>query len=147
MTRYFEDFTVGEAIELGSVEVTEAAITGFAEQYDPQPFHIDAAAAARSPFGGLIASGWHTAALFMRLFADAVLLDSSSQGASGIDQMRWRAPVRPGDTLAGRATVLDARRSATAPNRGTVTVLSEMRNQDGTVVLSMKARCQFGTRD
>ncbi len=146
MTRYFDDFVVGEVIDLGSVEVTEAAILDFAEQYDPQPFHVDPEAAAESPFGGLIASGWHTCAMYMRLLCDGLLTGSSSQGASGIEELRWLAPVRPGDRLRARYTVVDATRSATKPNRGTVIFLSEMVNQEDVVALSMVGRGQFGTR-
>ena len=146
MTKYFEDFVVGEVVELGEVEVTEAAIIEFAQQYDPQPFHVDLDAAEASPFGGLIASGWHTCAMFMRLLCDGLILDSSSQGASGIEELRWLAPVRPGDTLRGRFTVVEAHRSSTKPNRGTVTFLSEMINQDDVVALRMVGRGLYGTR-
>lgn len=137
---------VGDVIELGEVEVTEAAIIEFGEQYDPQPFHVDPDAAVESPFGGLIASGWHTCAMYMRLLCDGLLTGSSSQGASGIEELRWLAPVRPGDRLRARYTVVDAAPSATRPNRGTVTFRSDMTNQDGVVVLSMVGRGQFGTR-
>ncbi len=146
MTMYFEDFTEGLVFELGSVEVTEAAILEFAEQFDPQPFHVDLEAAAASPYGGLIASGWHTCALYMRLLCDGLLADSSSQGASGVEELRWLAPVRPGDTLHGRYTVITAKRSETKPNRGTVTFLAELSNQDEVAVLSMVGRGLFGTR-
>ena len=147
MTKYFEDFQVGEQIELGEVEVTEASIIEFAERYDPQPFHVDPEAAAASPFGGLIASGWHTCALYMRLLCDGMILDSSSQGASGMEELRWLAPVRPGDVLRARYTVLDTSPSTTRPNRGTVTFRSEMSNQHDVVVLRMVGRGMYGTRD
>lgn len=146
MTKYFEDFAVGELVELGEVEVTEPAIIEFAERYDPQPFHVDTAAAEASPYGGLIASGWHTCALYMRLLCDGMILDSSSQGSSGVEELRWLAPVRPGDTLRGRFAVLDVQRSATKPNRGTVKFLSEMINQDDVVVLRLIGRGLYGTR-
>ncbi len=146
MTKYFDDFVVGEEIELGSVEVTEAAIVEFAEQFDPQPFHVDPAAARETPFGGLIASGWHTCALYMRLLYDGMISESSSQGSSGMEELRWLAPVRPGDTLRARYIVLDAQPSATKPNRGTVTFRSEMLNQDDVVVLRMVGRGLYGTR-
>ena len=146
MTRYFDDFVVGEVIDLGSVEVTEAAILDFAKQYDPQPFHVDPETAADSPFGGLIASGWHTCAMYMRLLCDGLLNGSSSQGASGIEELRWLAPVRPGDRLRASYTVVGATQSTTKPNRGTVTFRSEMVNQDDVVALSMVGRGQFGTR-
>jgi acyl dehydratase len=146
MTKYFEDFVVGEQIRLGEVEVTEAAIIEFAEQYDPQPFHVDPGAAEASPYGGLIASGWHTCAMYMRLLCDGMILDSSSQGSSGMEELRWLAPVRPGDVLRARYTVLDTALSATKPNRGTVTFRSEMVNQDDVVVLQMTGRGLYGTR-
>lgn len=146
MTTYFEDFVVGSELELGSVEVTAEAIIEFAERYDPQSFHVDPEAAKESQFGGLIASGWHTCALYMRLLADGLLLDSSSQGSSGMEELRWLAPVRPGDVLTARFTVLDAQPSATKPSRGTVTFRSEMLNQDDVVVLRMIGRGQYGRR-
>ncbi len=108
--RYWEDFAVGDVTELGSVDVTEREIVEFAERYDPQPFHVDPEAAVDGPFGGLIASGWHTAALFMGLFVRGILLDAASMGSPGVEQLRWTAPVRPGDRLTGRVTVTDARR-------------------------------------
>jgi acyl dehydratase len=146
MTMYFEDFVVGETLHLGSVEITEDAIVEFAEEFDPQPFHIDPEAARDTPFGGLIASGWHTCALYMRLMCDGLLNDSSSQGASGMEELRWLNPVRPGDTLSAQFTVLDAQRSSTKPRRGTVKFRSEMSNQHGDVVLSMTGRGLYGTR-
>ncbi|MEJ7799923.1 MAG: MaoC/PaaZ C-terminal domain-containing protein, partial [Ilumatobacter sp.] len=111
MTTYFDDFAVGDVFELGEIEVTEFDIVEFATKYDPQPFHIDVDAAEASPFGGLIASGWHTGSMYMRLLVDGLLQDSSSQGASGIEDMRWLAPVRPGDTLRARYEVVEAARS------------------------------------
>ncbi len=146
MTKYFEDFVVGEEIELGEVEVTEAAIIEFAERYDPQPFHVDPGAAEASPYGGLIASGWHTCAMYMRLLCDGMILDSSSQGSSGMEELRWLAPVRPGDVLRARYTVLDTALSETKPNRGTVEFRSEMVNEDDVVVLRMIGRGLYGTR-
>lgn len=146
VTKYFEDFVIGEVIELGEVEVTQPDIIEFAERYDPQLFHVDPDAAVTSPFGGLIASGWHTCAMYMRLLCDGMILDSSSQGSSGMEELRWLAPVRPGDTLRGRLTVLEAVPSATKPNRGTVKFRSEMINQDDVVVMSMIGRGLYGTR-
>ena len=146
MTRYFEDFTAGEVLELGSTTVSEEAILEFARQYDPQPFHVDPDAAAASPYGGLIASGWHTCALYMRLLFDGMMHDSSSQGSGGMEELRWLAPVRPGDELRARYTVLETKRSESKPNRGTVTFLSEMLNQDDVVVLRMVGRGMYGTR-
>lgn len=118
MTRWFEDYPVGSTWELGEVTPTEEQIVGFAREFDPQPFHVDADAAAASPFGGLIASGWHTAALMMRLVVDHYLSPESSLGSPGVDDLRWHAPVRPGVALRLRAEVLEARVSAGKPDRG-----------------------------
>jgi acyl dehydratase len=100
--RYFEDYAPGTTYECGSVSIDEASIINFAQQYDPQPFHTDPVAAATGPFGGLIASGWHTAGLVMRLLVDNYLSAEASLGAPGLDELRWPRPVRPGDTLAVR---------------------------------------------
>jgi acyl dehydratase len=137
--RYFEDYVPGCVHEFGSIQVTEADIIEFAKRYDPQEFHVDPAAAVHGPYGGLIASGWHTAALMMRMFAEDFLSKASSLGSPGIDELRWPRPVRPGDTLRVRVTVLEARRSRSKPDRGIVSSLAEVLNQDGDVVLSMKA--------
>jgi len=144
--RYFEDFKVGDVTEVGPVSVSEEEIVDFATRFDPQPFHIDPEAAKSSPFGGLIASGWHTTALFMGMFVREILLDSASLGSPGVEELRWTAPVRPGDTLTGRVTVTDVQPSATNPNRGTVFTTSEVFNQDGTLVMSLKARGFFARR-
>ncbi|MBA2450738.1 MAG: MaoC family dehydratase [Chloroflexi bacterium] len=144
--RYFEDFTVGESIELGSVQISAAEIIAFAEQFDPQPFHLDPARAEGSVFGGLIASGWHTAGLYMRLFAEGVLNRVPSFGSPGIEQLRWLRPVRPGDTLRARFTVLEVRPSTSRPDRGIVRSRGEMTNQDGEVALSLEATNFFGRR-
>ncbi|MFB6151032.1 MAG: MaoC/PaaZ C-terminal domain-containing protein [Haloarculaceae archaeon] len=96
---YFEDLAAGDARTFGSYEVTADEIVAFAEQYDPQPFHVDPDAAADSPFDGLVASGWHTAAMTMRLLVDHLLDDLATRGAAGVDELRWREPVRPGQTL------------------------------------------------
>ncbi len=146
MTLYFEDFVPGRVFELGTIDVSADEIVEFAGRYDPQPFHIDPVAAASTPFGGLIASGWHTCALFMRLLYDGILHDASSEGSPGMEELRWLAPVRPGDRLTGTVTVESASPSATKPNRGTVIQLSEMTNQDGVVVLRMRGRGLYGLR-
>ena len=145
--RYFEDFQVGDATEVGPVTVTEDEIVAFATQFDPQPFHIDPEAAKASPFGGLIASGWHTTALFMGMFVRAILLDSASLGSPGVEEIRWTAPVRPGDTLTGRTTITDMQPSSTNAGRGTVFTTNEVFNQHGELVLRMKARGFFARRD
>jgi acyl dehydratase len=138
--RWFEDFNVGDVVEFGPVEVTAEEIVEFAERYDPQPFHLDAEAGAASPYGGLIASGWHTVALFMGMYVRGMLLDAASLGSPGVDELRWLAPVRPGDELRGRSTITAMQPSATNPRRGTVFSTNEVLNQDGTVVMTMKAR-------
>jgi acyl dehydratase len=144
--RYFEDFELGAVTEVGPVSVSEEEIVEFASRYDPQPFHIDPEAAKSSPFGGLIASGWHTTALFMGMFVRGILLDSASLGSPGVEEIRWTAPVRPGDTLMGRITVTDVQPSAKNPARGTVFTTSDVFNQDGTLVMSLKARGFFARR-
>ena len=143
---YFEDFELGRVYELGSVDVTEADILEFARRFDPQPFHVDPEAARQSVFGGLIASGWHTGAMWMRLYVDSLLDGAASMGSPGIEELRWLAPVRPGDTLAGRLTVLETTPSERRPGRGTVRIRGEMVNQDGVTVLSMVSRGHFGRR-
>ena len=144
--RYWEDFRAGETTELGEVEVSRDEIVEFARKYDPQPFHVDEEAAADGPFGGLIASGWHTTALFMGMFVRSILLDSASMGSSGVDELRWTAPVRPGDRLTGRVTVTAVEPSSKRPDRGTVFTTSEVFNRDGTLVMTMRARGYFRRR-
>ena len=144
--RYWEDFRVGEVVEVGPVTVSEEEIIEFATRFDPQPFHVDPEAAKESMFGGLVASGWHTTALFMGMFVRAVLLDSASLGSPGVDEIRWTAPVRPGDSLTGRSTVADAQPSSRDPRRGTVFTTNEVFNQNGELVLTFKARGFFARR-
>jgi acyl dehydratase len=142
----FEDFEPGQIYELGSTTVTEGDIVAFAREFDPQPFHLDPEAAKNSVFGGLIASGWHTGAMWMRLYVDSLLGGASGQGSSGIEELRWLAPVRPGDTLSGRLTVLETTSSERHPDRGTVRIRGEMVNQDGVTVMSMVSRGRFSRR-
>ena len=137
--RYFEDYLPGASHDCGSVSVSEADIISFATQFDPQPFHVDPAAAARGPFGGLIASGWHTAALVMRQLVDHYLSAEASLGSPGLDDLRWPEPVRPGDTLRVRVTAVEARRSASKPDRGILKSLIEAVNQDGRTVMRATA--------
>ena len=142
---YFEDIEPGEVYELGTRTVTETEIVAFAREWDPQPFHTDPEAANGSVFGGLIASGWHTGSMWMRMYVDT-MLGSAARGSPGIEELRWLAPVRPGDTLSGRLEVLEATPSATRPDRGTIRIRGEMVNQDGVVVMSMTSRGHFGRR-
>lgn len=144
--RYFEDFEPGRVFELGSRTVTADEIVTFAREFDPQPFHVDEEAAAASVFGGLIASGWHTGAMWMRLYVDAVVGDSAALGSPGIEELRWLAPVRPGDTLHGRLTVLEATPSERRADRGTIRSRGELVNQDGVTVMAMVARGHFSRR-
>jgi acyl dehydratase len=144
--RYYEDFTVGEITDLGPVSVSEEEIVEFASRYDPQPFHIDPEAAKSSPFGGLIASGWHTTSLFMGMFVRGILLESASLGSPGVEEIRWTAPVRPGDRLTARVTVTDVQPSANTPGRGTVFTTNEVFNQNGERVMTLKARGFFARR-
>jgi acyl dehydratase len=143
---YFDDFEPGQAFDLGSHTVSEAEIVEFARRWDPQPFHVDPVAARESVFGGLIASGWHTGAMWMRLYVDSLLGGAASQGSPGVEELRWLAPVRPGDILHGRLTVLETTPSARRPDRGTVRIRGEMVNQDGVTVLSMVSRGHFARR-
>ena len=144
--RYFEDFEPGQVVELGSHTVSEEEIVAFARLWDPQPCHVDPEAARASVFGGLIASGWHTGAVWMRLYVDALLGGSDSRGSPGVEELRWLAPVRPGDTLTGRREVLETTPSERRPDRGTVRIRGELANQDGVTVLSMTSRGHFGRR-
>jgi len=135
--RYWEDFAVGEVIELGSCAITEAEVLAFARKYDPQPFHVDPEAARRSIFGGLIASGWHTCALLMRLSVDAARRDgAAATGSPGLDSCRWLKPVRPGDVLTGSTEVLETWPSRSKPI-GFTRRRNELINQHGEVVVSM----------
>ncbi|MEU4897115.1 MaoC family dehydratase [Streptomyces sp. NPDC044780] len=135
--RYLEDYRPGESHDCGSVTVTEEEIVEFATRFDPQFFHVDPEAAADGPFGGLIASGWHTTALMMRLYADHYLSPAASLGGPGVDELRWTAPVRPGDTLRLRVTVLEARPSRSKPDRGILRSRVEMTNQRQETVLRL----------
>ena len=137
--RYFEDYALGTTYDCGSVSIDQASIIAFAKEFDPQPFHVDPAAAATGPFGGLIASGWHTAVLVMRLLVEQYLSEEASLGSAGLDELRWPHPVRPGDTLRARATVTESRRSLSKPDRGIIKTLVEAVNQDGRTVMRATA--------
>jgi acyl dehydratase len=136
--RWLEDFVPGAIYEFGRIEVTEAEILDFARRFDPQPMHVDSTAAASGPFEGLIASGWHTAGLMMRLFVDHFLPGHASLASPGIDELRWTRPVRPGDVLSLRVTVLEATRSRSKPDRGMVRTLVEVLHQNRDVVMTLK---------
>jgi acyl dehydratase len=136
---WWEDFEVGRELLTGTVEVTREEIVAFASRYDPQRFHLDEEAARRTPFGGLVASGWMTASLSMRLMCDAYLLDSASLGSPGVENLKWLKPVRPGDVLQVRTTVLEARPMNSRPDVGLAKSRMETLNQHGEVVLAMEA--------
>ena len=136
--RYFEDYPEGAVFEFGEVAVSAAEIVDFARRFDPQPMHVDPAAAAEGPFGGLIASGWHTAGMMMRLVAEHFLSKVASIASPGIDELRWLAPVRPGDVLRIRVHVVEARPSRSQPDRGIVRSFVEVLNQDDAVVMTLK---------
>jgi acyl dehydratase len=137
--RYFEDYAAGAVYEYGCVSVSEAEIIAFAERFDPQPIHTDAGFARSGPFGGLIASGWHTASLAMRLVVDHYVSRVASLASPGVDELRWPAPVRPGDSLRLRTTIVETRRSRSKPDRGLVRTRAELLNQRDQTVLSLVA--------
>ncbi|HEX8906656.1 MAG TPA: MaoC family dehydratase [Longimicrobiaceae bacterium] len=137
--RYFEDHEPGSVHEFGSIRVEEEEVLAFGRRFDPQPFHIDPAAAAETEYGGLIASGWHTAGLMMRLYSDHYLSKVATLVSPGVDNLRWLLPVRPGDELSLRVTVAEARRSRSKPDRGLVRSDVEVLNQRGEVVMTLSA--------
>jgi len=128
---WFDDYVPGASYECGTVSFDQDSIVAFAKEFDPQPFHLDPVAAAASQYGGLIASGWHTAAAVMRVLVENYLAAESSLGSPGLDEIRWPQPVRPGDTLRVRATVVEARRSLSKPDRGIIKTLIEAVNPEG----------------
>jgi acyl dehydratase len=145
--RYWEDFVAGEELALGATPpVTEEAIIGFARQYDPQYFHTDPLRAKESIFGGLVASGWHTASMVMRLWVDAVVNHTVSMGSPGVEDLHWPAPVRPGDTLTSQAVVLETRPSKSRPQMGLVRWRAETSNQRDELVFTMTGTSFIGRR-
>lgn len=143
---YLEDLEAGQVHELGEHRITREGIVDFATRWDPQPFHLDEEAGRASIYGGLIASGWHTVAIFMRLFADGLLNRAQAMGSPGVDELRWLQPVRPGDLLRGRVEVLEVRPSRSRPDRGMARLRSVVVNQQGEEVLSFVANVIFGRR-
>jgi acyl dehydratase len=136
---YFEDYIPGSVHEFGPAVVDEAEIVEFARRYDPQPIHTDPRWARSGPFGGLIASGWHTAAITMRLLVDQYLPPAASLGSPGIDELRWLRPVRPGDELRVRVTVIEARPSRSKPDRGLLRSRIEVLEAGGSAVMTLTA--------
>jgi acyl dehydratase len=137
--RYFEDYVPGSVFEYGTISVDEAEVIEFAKRFDPQEMHTNPETAARGPFGGLIASGWHTAGLAMRLLVDNYVSKVAGLASPGVDELRWPRPVRPGDDLRIRVSVLEARRSRSKPDRGIVRTLVEVLNQNQDLVMSLTA--------
>lgn len=137
--RYFEDYVDGAVHDFGSIPVQESEVVDFAKRFDPQPFHMNPELAKHSIYGGLIASGWHSASLMMRLFVEHYLSHVASLGSPGVDELRWLKPVRPGDVLSLRVTVSETSRSRSKPDRGIVHSYVETLNQNGEIVMTMKA--------
>jgi acyl dehydratase len=144
--RYLEDYAPGTTYTYGTVTLDEASIIEFARAYDPQPFHVDPEAAAAGIYGGLIASGWHTGSVMMRMLVDHVLSPVSSLGSPGCDELRWLKPVRPGDALSVRITFHENRRSRSKPDRGLVACSIEILNQADEVVMTLKSTLYLRAR-
>jgi len=143
---YFEDFTPGQVMIFGPRRITRAEIIAFAAEFDPQPMHMDEAAARATLLGGLAASGWHSCAVLMRMIADGFVLDSSSMGGPGIDQVHWRKPLRPDTAVCARSTVLEARTSGSRPQVGLVKFRFELIDETGTIIADMVPTMMFGRR-
>ncbi|HWX13027.1 MAG TPA: MaoC family dehydratase [Trinickia sp.] len=142
----FEDLVVGARQEVGAHLFTVDEIVEFAERFDPQPFHVDESAASASPFGGLIASGWHTCSVLMGICVRNMLAGSTSMGSPGVDEIRWIKPVRPGDTIRLFNSILDKRLSTSRPDRGVAVLLWEGVNQAGETVVTVRSKVLFGLR-
>jgi acyl dehydratase len=146
MTRYFEDYLVGEIAEFGDYEITSEEIIAFAKRYDPQLFHTDPEAATQSSFGGLVASGWMSAGVLMRLLVDHYISPLASMGSPGVDELRWHKPVKPGDRLHARVEVVGKRRSRSKPDRGLIHFVQQGLNQEGELVISFKGMGMYRCR-
>ena len=144
---YLEDYSVGMEREFGSKTVSKEEIIRFASEFDPQPFHTDEEAAKDSMFGELVASGWHTCSMLMRMLCDEFLLDDvGSLGSGGVDEIRWKLSVKPGDTLRVRSRVTEVRPSASKPDRGIVKSSYTVLNQDDDVVMTLSSMGFFKRR-
>ena len=143
---YFEDFEPGQDIDLGTRTVTEDEIVAFAREFDPQPFHVDRDAAAASIYGGVIASGWHTCSMMMRMVVDGLMNRSASMGSPGLDGVRWLAPVRAGDTLNVHYRTVQVKASTSKPDRGVVWSKWVALNQHGETVCTVEGMGMFGRR-
>jgi acyl dehydratase len=144
--RYFEDFETGQELPFGPYTVTRAEIVAFAAEFDPQPMHLDEAAAADTMLGGLAASGWHTCAMFMRMMYDGWVAQSACMGSPGVDNLKWLRPVRPGDVLSGRSIVTATRVSRSRPDRGFVSFRHEVVNAGDEPVLITENPIMFRRR-
>jgi acyl dehydratase len=144
--RYFDDFQVGQVSEAGPYVVSREEILAFAHQFDPQPFHVDEEVARGSIYGGIIASGWHTASVAHRLLVTGVLADAAGMGSPGLDELRWLRPVRPGDALTLRVEILSTTPSRSKPDRGAIKCRLEVRNQQGELVMTEVANALFARR-
>ena len=143
---FFEDFAPGQEIDLGERTVSEEEIIAFATQFDPQPFHIDHAAAEASMYGAVIASGWHTCSMMMRMVVDGMMASASSMGSPGLDKVRWLLPVRAGDTLSVTYLTTAVKASASKPDRGVVWSTWRAVNQHGEAVCTIEGMGMFGRR-
>jgi len=144
--RFFEDYQAGEQFEFGDYLVTEQEILTFARQYDPQAFHLDHDAAAKTHFGGLVASGWMTCSIMMRMLVDHYISPLSSMGSPGLENIKWLVPVRPGDRLRTQVKIISTRRSNSKPDRGFVMVEQAVLNQHDQTVLSVNGSGMYRTR-
>lgn len=141
---YFEDLEPGQSFDLGSHTVSKEDILDFARKYDPQSFHLDEEAAKSSLFGGLIASGWQSAAIYMRIFVQTMMAKAAGMGSPGIEDLRWKRPVRPGDTLTGKFTILE--KKPFRANIGLIRADNVLTNQEGKVVMSFVGQMLFGKK-
>ena len=143
---HFEDVEVGQTQRFGRYEVTAEEIVGYARQFDPQPFHLDEEAGRRSQFGGLIASGWHTGAILMRMICDSSIAGHATNGAIGFDELKWLRPVRPGDVLSAETVVVEKVESRSRPDIGVVKVAGRVLNQTGEAVMSLTSLVLYRRR-
>jgi acyl dehydratase len=143
----FEDFKIGDVYELGNYKVTEEEIISFAKQYDPQVYHINSVKALETSFNGLVASGWLTAAICMRLICESFVMKSNCRGSPGVDKLSWKLPVRPGDEITGTNEIIETRLSSKGKPQGTVTSRVIMSNQNKEIVMTMISHGIFFTRD
>ena len=144
--KYFEDYPVGATFEFPSFSTTEVEIIEFAKRFDAQPFHVDPVAAAQSHFGGIIASGFHTCSMAMGSLVDNAFFSSAGMGSPGLDEIRWKQPVRAGQSLHVKTTILEATRSQSKPDRGVIRHIVELQNDKGETVMSYIAKSMFPTR-